>query len=179
VIFCSGRRPLSGGEPSTIQHRNQDGRVTAALRSVGITRSTQGASLGIGPWRNRPRWRRDSGSSLLVFEGTQRACTGMPHMQNLPCFYSAAASAIAEHVGHVLLCNQNKTKPTLLNRRRLSQIPRRRLFTKRCVGRSVVSFACCRGFLFVTRHRQKGRRRHSTTRSCLTGSAPPHIAARS
>ena len=24
-------------------------------------------------------------------------------MQNLPCFYSAAASAIAEHVGHVLL----------------------------------------------------------------------------
>ena len=53
----------------------------AALRSVpgrpGITRSTQGTSLG------------DAGiasSSLLVFEDTRRACTGMPHMQNLPCF---------------------------------------------------------------------------------------------
>ena len=29
-----GPVPLSGGKPSTIQHRNQDGRVTAALRSV-------------------------------------------------------------------------------------------------------------------------------------------------
>jgi L-rhamnose mutarotase len=34
-------------------------------------------------------------------------------MQILPCFYSAAASAIAEHVGHVLLCNQNKTNKEL------------------------------------------------------------------
>ena len=29
-----GPVPFSGGKPSTIQHRNQDGRVTAALRSV-------------------------------------------------------------------------------------------------------------------------------------------------